>query len=80
MTGSQVVHGVQQELDDAVFTLRMAVPLSWQGPAATAFTEQLEETAGELARISTELHTTVALLRWQEQHLRAVSSVLGWGG
>lgn len=80
MTGSQIVHGVCQELDEAVFALRMAVPLTWQGSAATAFTENVEGVAGELGRTSTALRGTIALLRFQEQHLHALSSVLGWGG
>ena len=72
--------GICAELDEGVFDLRQAAPLTWQGTAAEEFAVKVEHAAEALASASGRLGTAVRLIQIHERHMQALAAAMGQGG
>lgn len=71
-----VIAGVCAEVGEAVFALRQAVPLTWQGEAANQFGNEVEAGARKMSELAAGLAVAAQMARVHEHHMAAMRAVM----
>lgn len=78
-TAAQTVARIRDELHEATFGVRLALPLTWHGEAAARFGEQVEEVLADVALAVESLTMSIPLIYAHEERMRILRQAMGGG-